>query len=61
MRLRKFTQQKEHSTTRIVRHTDVGAATDLKVTVAAAKAQETSRDEGNQQEFHGFNSPPGRF
>lgn len=61
MRLQKPTQQKEHSTTRIVHHTDASASTDLKVTVAVRKTQEMSRWEGNSQEFQGFNSPPGRF
>jgi hypothetical protein len=58
--MRIFTQQKEHTTTRIVRRPD-SAQTSVKLTVAVGKTDVTSRWEGRQEEFKGFDSPPGRF
>lgn len=60
MRMRIFTQQKEHTTTRIVRRTDADK-THVKLTIAVGKPDVTSCWEGSKDEFKGFDSPPGRF
>jgi hypothetical protein len=61
MRIRIFTQQREHTTTRIVRRDDEPTTKDVQLTVPAL-ATVTSRNwEAREEEFNGFDSPPGRF